>query len=109
MEQNNVTALADVKLVHTVENTFTDYPDVVSVEHLCKMLRMGKNRAYDLVKQKEIDSIKNDTAYIIPKISVINWLNEKLYKNQPKDLEIISDTCYTNNSEQRNKEDVVNE
>lgn len=40
-------------------NLFKDYPDVVKVKELKEMLpRMGKNKIYDLLKDKKIYSKK---------------------------------------------------
>ena len=53
---------------------FTKYPDVVTVEQLCAMLNVGKNTAYDLIKQDIIRSVKIGRTYKIPKINVIKYL-----------------------------------
>lgn len=53
---------------------FVDYPDVVSIEDLTKMLRIGKNKAYELVNTNVIKSIRIGKKYIIPKFRVIEFL-----------------------------------
>ena len=55
-------------------NIFATYPDVVSVNELQKMLRIGRNKAYQLLKTKKIKTIPNGKRYIIPKQSVIDFL-----------------------------------
>lgn len=55
-------------------NIFAAYPDVVSVNELQKMLRIGRNKAYELLKTKKIKTISNGKRYIIPKQSVIDFL-----------------------------------
>lgn len=57
---------------------FKDYPDVVKVYQLKKMLpKMGKNKIYALLKEKKIHSKKIGRDYYIPKVSIINYLMEK--------------------------------
>ena len=53
---------------------FRDYPDVVSVEQLQKMLNIGKNTAYELLKEKKIISIRIGRVHKIPKANVIKYL-----------------------------------
>lgn len=55
---------------------FKDYPDIVSVEQLMKMLQIGQVLAYKLVKSGEIKSRKVGREYKIPKIYVIAYLNK---------------------------------
>lgn len=57
-----------------MNNTFKDYPDVVSIEELQEMLHIGRNAAYDIVKDGKIKTIRVGKRYIIPKASVINFL-----------------------------------
>ena len=60
------------------ENLFKDYTDVVKVKELKEMLpRMGKNKIYDLLKDKKIYSKKIGRDYYIPKVSIIKYLMEK--------------------------------
>lgn len=54
---------------------FSDYEDVVTVDDVMKMLHIGKNSVYDLLKNHRIESIKVGSRYVIPKKSVINFLN----------------------------------
>ena len=59
-------------------NLFKDYPDVVKVKELKEMWpRMGKNKIYDLLKDKKIYSKKIGRDYYIPKVSIIKYLMEK--------------------------------
>jgi excisionase family DNA binding protein len=53
---------------------FKDYPDVVTPEDVQNMLHIGRNRVYELLKTNAIKSIKVGKKYIIPKKSVINFL-----------------------------------
>ncbi|MDL2238282.1 helix-turn-helix domain-containing protein [Christensenellaceae bacterium OttesenSCG-928-K19] len=53
---------------------FEQYPDIVTVCELQKMLRIGRNKAYDLLKQGLIVAPKHGKEYIIPKANVINFV-----------------------------------
>ncbi len=54
---------------------FQEYPDVVSVEQLCKMLRIGRNTAYHLLKSGTIQAIRIGRQYRIPKKQVIHYMD----------------------------------
>ena len=56
------------------EGVFDSYPDVVSVEEMQQMLRLGKNAVYLLLKDGIIKSIKVGKRYIVPKKYVIDFL-----------------------------------
>ena len=53
---------------------FKNYPDVVNVEQLCKMLNIGKNPAYNFVTRNVIRSVKIGRIHKIPKINIIRYL-----------------------------------
>ncbi|MCQ2485220.1 MAG: helix-turn-helix domain-containing protein [Clostridia bacterium] len=53
---------------------FSEYPDVITVDDLQNMLKIGRNSAYDILKTGMIKTIKIGKKYIIPKQSVINFL-----------------------------------
>lgn len=53
---------------------FENYKDVVTINELMTMLRVGKNKAYELIRNGTIQTIKIGRKYIIPKISVIDFL-----------------------------------
>jgi excisionase family DNA binding protein len=52
------------------------YNDVLTVEELCEVLRIGKNTAYRLLKSNEINSVKIGKIYKIPKKSVRKYLEK---------------------------------
>lgn len=56
---------------------FDSYPDVVSVEEIQQMLRIGKNAVYQLLKDGTIKSIKAGKRYVVPKKYIIDFLIEK--------------------------------
>ena len=53
---------------------FPDYPDIVTVAQLRKMLGISRHVAYELLADKEISAIKIGNIYKIPKVSVINYI-----------------------------------
>ena len=57
---------------------FADYPDLVDVDTLCKMLGgINKKLAYHLLACGDIYSIRVGRAYRIPKASVIEYVYEE--------------------------------
>lgn len=56
---------------------FREYPDVVDVDDLCKMLGgISKKLAYRLLAAQEIRSVRIGRSYKIPKVSVIEYLTQ---------------------------------
>lgn len=55
---------------------FQEYPDIVTVDDLQKMLRIGRNTAYGLIKDGAIKTVRvSPRKVIIPKKSVIDFVN----------------------------------
>lgn len=54
---------------------FSDYPDVVSVDDLCRMLNISSVTAYRLLKSREIESMRIGHIYKIPKVYVLKYLH----------------------------------
>ena len=55
---------------------FPDYPDIVTVAQLQKMLGISRHAAYDLLTDGSIRGLKLGNAYKIPKINVIRYVVE---------------------------------
>ena len=53
---------------------FTDYPDIVSVFQLQKMLNISRQLAYELITSGSIKAVKVGNSYRIPKVSVIGYM-----------------------------------
>ena len=54
---------------------FTEYPDIVEVDDLRKMLGgISKKLAYRLLAEQEIHSVRVGRTYKIPKLCVIEYL-----------------------------------
>ena len=57
------------------QGMFKDYPDVVEVDDLRKMLGgISRKRAYRLLADQEIKNVRIGRTYKIPKICVIEYL-----------------------------------
>lgn len=54
---------------------FSEYSDIVTVDEVMKMLRLGKNTVYKLLKDDEITNVKVGVRYVIPKQSVIEFVS----------------------------------
>ena len=57
-----------------VEFMFQEFPDVVDVTQLQKMLGIGRNSAYDLLKTNKIKSIRIGKIYRVPKVNILKYL-----------------------------------
>lgn len=53
---------------------FTNYPDIVNVTQLTKMLGIGTTLAYKLLKNNQIKAFKVGREYKIPKANIISYL-----------------------------------
>lgn len=54
---------------------FSEYSDIVTVDEVMKMLRLGKNTVYKLLEDDEIMNVKVGARYVIPKQSVIKFVS----------------------------------
>ena len=63
---------------------FVDFPDVVDVSQLQKMLSIGRRSAYALLKDGTISSVMIGNKYRIPKVAVIGYVLQK----QKKEFEV---------------------
>ena len=57
-----------------LKKIFSNYPDVVSLPDLMKMLNIGRNTAYSLLQSGTLKSIKIGKQYRIPKQYIIEYL-----------------------------------
>ena len=53
---------------------FPDYPDIVTVSQLQKMLGISRHLAYSLIGSGQIRGLKLGNAFRIPKVSVIDYV-----------------------------------
>lgn len=50
---------------------------IMEIDGLCEVLGIGKNTAYQLLNDQEIDAFKVGTVWKIPKKSVEEFINRK--------------------------------
>lgn len=55
---------------------FHEYKDVVSVDELCRMLKISKNTAYNLIHDGQIKAVRIGRQYRIPKKNIIKYLDQ---------------------------------
>lgn len=58
---------------------FTEYPDVVTVAQIQKMLGISRHQAYELINDGSIPGIKVGNAYKVAKVNVINFVLSQNY------------------------------
>lgn len=58
---------------------FSEYPDIITVDHLTKMLKIGKSSAYSLLQNNQIRHVKVGRKYIIPKQAVLFFVGGLCY------------------------------
>ena len=65
-------------------SVFRNQPEVMTVIEVSKLLRIGKNKAYDLVGSGRLSSIKIGGKIIVPKLCLITFLcSENNYQFYP--------------------------
>lgn len=53
------------------------YDEILTVEELCKILKIGRNRAYELLEKGEIKGFRLGKPWKIPRIAVENYLKQQ--------------------------------
>ncbi|MCF2554359.1 helix-turn-helix domain-containing protein [Faecalicatena contorta] len=48
--------------------------ELVTLEELCEILAIGKNTAYDLLKNKEIEAFRIGRNWKIPRVSIEKYI-----------------------------------
>ena len=60
---------------------FKHEPDILTVPDVVRLLRMGKNTVYKLIKEGSINSIKQGKKIISPKVCLVEFLlDQKNYQ-----------------------------
>ena len=55
---------------------FNDYPDILTVDEACEILRIGYNAIYANLNSGKLRAYRNGRVWRIPKQSVINFVTE---------------------------------
>lgn len=58
---------------------FNQYPDVLTVEQMAEALRIGKNKAYELVNNRVIGYKRIGRKILIPKTCLIDYMQSAVY------------------------------
>lgn len=53
---------------------FNDYSDIVTIDELCEMLRIGRNKAYELLRNGDIKAFRCGRLWIISKQAVKDFV-----------------------------------
>ena len=56
---------------------FQEFNDVVTLEEMCEMLRIGKNKAYELLRNGIIGGFKEGRVWKIPKHVVVEYIMKR--------------------------------
>lgn len=60
---------------------FNEYSDIITVDELCEMLRIGRNKAYELLRNGKIRAFRCGRNWIISKDAV-----EEFIKTYPAEM-----------------------
>lgn len=74
-ENDNVNRSESVKKTENIE-MFSEYGDIVSIDDVMSMLHIGRSAVYSLLRNQSIKNVMVARKYIIPKKSVIRFLEE---------------------------------
>ena len=56
---------------------FNDYKDMVSIDETCEMLRIGRNKVYELLRSGTLGGFKEGRIWKIPKFAVEAYIMER--------------------------------
>ena len=63
-----------MNVLEAYSTIFKDYPDVVSVKQVSKMIGVGEKTCYRLIQSKKLKCIQVGRKCIVPKIFVFEYL-----------------------------------
>lgn len=59
---------------------FNDYNDMLTIDEVCEMLRIGRTKAYSMLRANRIQGFKDGRLWMIPKNSVIEYIQNSRSK-----------------------------
>ena len=65
---------------------FEDFNDIVTVREMRQMLRLGRSKAYELIREGAIGCIRIGDRILIPKKNVIQFVEASLAPAPNQDL-----------------------
>ncbi len=60
---------------------YSEYPDVVTVNDIRKMLGLSRDEVYKLIHDGTLKRIGKGRAFLIPKLSVINYVLQSAHNS----------------------------
>ena len=54
-----------------------NYAEILTVEEMCEVLRIGYNTAYKLLNAGKLKGYRNGRTWRIPKIAIIEYIKER--------------------------------
>ena len=61
---------------------FQSYTDMVTIEDMCEMLHIGRNKAYELLRSGSLGGFKEGRVWKIPKFAVEDYIMERSTKSK---------------------------
>lgn len=61
----------------TVDHNNLQNTSLITIDDLCEILSIGKNRAYDMLRKEEIKSFKIGKVWKIPRMAVDEYIIER--------------------------------
>lgn len=58
---------------------FNTYPDVLTVAQVASALRIGKNKAYELINSRVIGSKRIGRKILVPKSCLVDYIESSRY------------------------------
>ena len=62
----------------------TSDPDLLTVREAARLLRVGKNLAYELVQRGEIPSLRLGRQIRVPRAALVAWIDEQCRPTTPE-------------------------
>ena len=56
---------------------FSDYPEILSVDEACELLRIGRNNLYEILNNNQLKAYRNRRVWRIPKLAVQEYILEQ--------------------------------
>jgi excisionase family DNA binding protein len=53
---------------------FNDYGDIITIEEMCELLRIGKNTAYSLLTSGKVKAFREGRKWKIPRIALESYV-----------------------------------
>lgn len=70
-----------------------EHPEIMTIAEVAKALRIGKNKAYDLVKAGKLPALKLGGKIIVPKMCLVSFILDT--KNYHSESQIVSENLWT--------------